>query len=84
MYQNPLPTHGYFPLIVASWVYVLLVAAVLVVLRELGLSDPLLLVALVVVGAGLLVAFLPVFRRLTPARKGRDQSSGESPGTEES
>lgn len=68
MYEVPSPSHGFFGATVAFLAYVGLVVGVAVGLSTLGLSSVLVLTGTGVAAAGLLVVFVPLFRRLTPAR----------------
>ena len=72
MYEVPGPTHGFFGVTVAFFVYVFLVVAVAVGLSTFGLSSVVVLAGAVGAAVGLLAVFLPLFRRLTPSRAGSE------------
>lgn len=66
MFEVPAPTHGYVPVIVAFWVYVLVAATTTAGLWLLGVPGRLVVPVFAGVALALLVPFVPVFRRLTP------------------
>ncbi|WP_117594579.1 hypothetical protein [Haloprofundus halophilus] len=66
MYQTPAPTHGYVPVVVAFWVYLVVAGAVALGAMEFGVSDSGALLVFLVAAALLLKPFVPVFRRLSP------------------
>ncbi|KTG09107.1 hypothetical protein AUR64_15020 [Haloprofundus marisrubri] len=66
MYQTPSPTHGYVPVVVAFWVYLVVAGAVAIGAVELGVSDGGAVLVFLVVAVLLLKPFASVFRRLTP------------------
>jgi membrane associated rhomboid family serine protease len=70
MYEVPSPTHGFFGVTVAFLAYVGLVIGVAAGLSTLGLSRGVAIAGSVVAAAGLLVVFVPLFRRLTPTGDG--------------
>jgi hypothetical protein len=72
MYQNPRPTHGFFPVIVASGVYALLALGAGVVAAWVGASGAVSVGVVVLAALALLPVFVPLFRRLTP-RLGVDE-----------
>jgi hypothetical protein len=69
MYDVPSPTHGFFSVIVAFWVYIGLVGASMVGARELGALAGVALLVPLVVGALLLKPFWSVSRRLMPSSR---------------
>lgn len=70
VHEVPSPHHGFFGVTVAFLGYVLLVVGVAVGLSSLGLGTLAVVVGSGLAAAGLLVGFLPLFRRLTPDRAG--------------
>lgn len=66
MYQTPSSTHGYVPVVVAFWIYLVVSGAVALVALEFGVSDGGAFLVFLVAAALLLKPFVPVFRRLMP------------------
>ncbi|KAB1186813.1 MULTISPECIES: hypothetical protein [Haloferax] len=66
MFETPSPTHGYVPVVLVFWVYVLLVLGLTLTLRELGMPAAWTLYVFVGVAVLLLKPFVPLFRRYVP------------------
>ncbi|QLG27722.1 hypothetical protein HUG10_09225 [Halorarum halophilum] len=67
MFETPSPTHGYFRVVVAFWVYITLATVVALGAREFGVSAGGTVLVFLLTALLLLKPFLPVFRRLLPA-----------------
>ncbi|MFC7165268.1 hypothetical protein [Halospeciosus flavus] len=72
MYEPPSPTHGFFLVTVAFWVYIALAGAIALGARWLGVSVGGTLFVFVLGALVLLKPFLPLFRRLLPTRPGEE------------
>lgn len=66
MFETPSPTHGYFRVVVAFWVYITLATVVALGVREFGVSTGGTFLMFLLAALLLLKPFLPLFRRLLP------------------
>lgn len=73
MYETRAPTHGFFAVTVAFWVYVGLAGAIALAAWTLWRDVTLALAVFALAALVLLKPFYPLFRRLSPERSGEEK-----------